>query len=182
MMTNNSNKKQFILGGLFHLVMSVTIAIISYKISQFFIHDKIKSIPWGVISILLLPTGYGVTFLTKLSEVKKNTVELLNRSETRHLDIIIKYKKRGAYLTLCFQLIIVAGNIFFSVGSLPENLQQYHKDLLCLLIALTVTSLYLILPFLLGVNEVNDFESKVKERKSRKKKKEELLKKLKSDK
>ncbi|HBN5713686.1 hypothetical protein [Morganella morganii] len=178
MMPKNSTKKRAGLGGIAHLVIAVFVAIIGYKISLWLVPDDLKSIPWGVITVLLLPTGYGVTFLTKLSEVKTNTVDLLSRSEIRHLEIILNHKKSWAYMTLCFQFMIVAANIILSIGSLPESLLPYNKVILCWLIGLTITSLYLILPFILGVSEINDFVAKVKERQMRKKRTDAAIKKL----
>ncbi|WP_051863117.1 hypothetical protein [Xenorhabdus bovienii] len=169
----------YTLSGAFHLVVAIVIAILGTWLSSKVISESVTSFPWGVVTILLLPTGYCINLLIKLSETKKNIIEDLTRSEGRSLTLIINRKIYNSIIILAFQFIIAGIIVILSVGSIPDFLDGYQRNIVGLVIGLTISSLYLVIPSIFGIKEVNDFEALIKYRKAQAKKIKTALNKLK---
>lgn len=74
------------------------VVVVLLMFTAWFIANKyiiLTSIPWGVLTILILPIASSATLFHKLSETQKNVAEDLSRNEQRRLTRLIKEKKPG---------------------------------------------------------------------------------------
>lgn len=148
----------------FHLVVAAMLMLTSWFCADKFI--ILASIPWGVLTILMLPIASSATLFHKLSETKKNVAEDLSRDEQRRLTRLISEKSRATLFMLSLQIAIIAFVAIISLGGeselIKENIKLISNSVVCTL----VFSLYSLIPVLLGVKEVIDFESLIKTRKT----------------
>lgn len=160
----------------FHLVIFVMLMFATWYASDKFI--TLVSIPWGVLTILMLPIASSATLFHKLSETKKNVAEDLSRNEQRRLTRLIIKKSRATLLMLVLQITIIIFVAIISLGGesdlIKDNIKIISNSVVCAL----VFSLYSLIPVLLGIKEVIDFESFIKVRKTRNKRKKAALTKL----
>ncbi|CNE40283.1 MULTISPECIES: hypothetical protein [Yersinia] len=149
----------------FNLVVIVLLVAITWLVSSKYIAPYMLTIPWSALTILLVPLGSCVALLHELSKVQKNVTEDITKTEARRLKHIVRTKQRTSLFTLIFQVIIIAINIILSLAS-PSDVVQLHKEFLInFSTSMMIVSLYLIIPSVLGIKEINDFETKVKRRK-----------------
>lgn len=177
-MSDQASKRAFNLqpSRAFHLVV---VAMLMF--SAWFSADKfitLSSIPWGVLTILMLPIASSATLFHKLSETKKNVAEDLSRDEQRRLTRLITNKSRATLFMLALQISIIIFVAIISLGgesdSIKENIKPISNSVVCAL----VFSLYSLIPVLLGVKEVIDFEALIKIRKTSNNRKKSALTKL----
>lgn len=160
----------------FHLVVVALLMHAAWHIAEKFI--ILASVPWGVLTILILPIASSATLFHKLSETKKNVVEDLSRNEQRRLTRLIRNKSRATLFMLGLQILIVIFVSLVSLGSGSDAIKENIKILSNLVVCALVFSLYSLIPVLLGVKEVIDFESLIKVRKTSNKRKKSALTKL----
>jgi len=148
-----------------NLVIITAISLISWNFSSKFIAPNIETVPWGFVTILILPIGSWIALLNELSKVQKNVSDDISRSESRRLEYIVSSKQKASGCTLVFQLIVIAVNISIIFASSSLLLAPYKADMINALMSMMIVSLYLIIPAVLGIKEISDFETKVKRRK-----------------
>lgn len=160
----------------FHLAVLAVLSFIVWKISDRFI--ALSAIPWGVIAILLAPIANSIALFHKLSETKKNAVDDLNKSETRRFFRMISRKRNQTVAVIIFQISIILYVAIISMIGQPEELEPYFKVLSNIAIISMTCSLYTIIPSILGIKEISDFEATIKKRKVEKKRLASALEKL----
>ncbi len=177
-MSEQASKRAFNLqpSRAFYLVVAAMLMLTAWFCADKFI--ILSSIPWGVLTILMLPIASSATLFHKLSETKKNVAEDLSRDEQRRLTGLISQKSRATLFMLSLQITIIAFVAIISLGGeselIKENIKLISNSVVCAL----VFSLYSLIPVLLGVKEVIDFESLIKTRKTSNKRKKSALTKL----
>ncbi|PLD99013.1 hypothetical protein B6I64_18340 [Klebsiella pneumoniae] len=138
----------------------------------------LSSVPWGVLTILILPIASSATLFHKLSETKKNVAEDLSRDEQRRLERLIKNKSRATLFMLALQISIIVFVALISLGNESETIKEHIQIISKLVVCTLIFSLYSLIPVLLGVKEVIDFEGLIKTRKALNRRKKNALAKL----
>lgn len=177
-MTEEAGKYTFNLqpSGCFHLVVVVLLMFVAWTIASKYI--ILTSVPWGVLTILILPIASSVTLFHKLSETKKNVAEDLSRDEQRRLAKLISKKSKTTLFMLVLQIAIIIFVAVISLGSESDSIKSHIQIFTKLLLCALFFSLYSLIPVLLGVKEVIDFEALIKIRKTLTKRKSSALSKL----
>ncbi|WP_234083697.1 hypothetical protein [Enterobacter quasiroggenkampii] len=160
----------------FHLVVVVLLMYAAWYIANKYI--SLTSVPWGVLTILILPIASSATLFHKLSETKKNVAEDLSRDEQRRLTRLIKNKSRATLFMLSLQIFIIIFVALISLGGESESIKEHIHTISKFVVCALVFSLYSLIPVLLGVKEVIDFEGLIKTRKTINKRKKSALTKL----
>lgn len=150
------------------MVILLLVCFFTWKIASRFVF--MVTIPWGVITILLLPIANSIALFHKLSETRKNVAEDITNAESRKLLIIVSRKRNAAITSLILQIIVIAFVAILSLAGTPEPLKEYGKIISNITVTMVVASLYSIIPSVIGIMEVYDFEAIIKERKRQKKK------------
>ncbi|HGM7400459.1 TPA: hypothetical protein ACKQGK_004433 [Serratia marcescens] len=178
-MTNITGQKStvFLPSAAMHLVVIVLLFFVAWKIADKYI--VLSSIPWGVLTILLAPIAYSIALFHKLSETRKNVAEDISKGEARRLALLVDRKRNSSITLLIIQITIILFIAILSLSNGNEVIQNHIKPLTNLAISLMVCSFYSILPSVLGIKEVNDFEAKIKQRKAQNKRVKATLEKLK---
>lgn len=177
-MNDQGNKRAFNLqpSRAFHLVVMVMLMYAAWFISEKYI--TLSSVPWGVLTILMLPIASSATLFHKLFETRKNVAEDLSRDEQRRLARLIKNKSRATLFMLGLQITIIIFVALISLGGNSEIITEHIKIITNLVVCALVFALYSLIPVLLGVKEVIDFESFIKIRKTNNNRKKAALTKL----
>lgn len=160
----------------FHLVVVVLLMSTAWFVANKYI--ILTSIPWGVLTILILPIASSATLFHKLSETKKNVAEDLSRNEQRRLTRLIKEKSRATLFMLTLQISIIIFVALISLGNESSFVQQHIHTISKFVVCTLFFSLYSLIPVLLGVKEVIDFEGLIKTRETLNKRKKSALSKL----
>ncbi len=177
-MSDQASKRAFNLqpSRAFHLVVVAMLIYAAWSIADKFI--ILNTIPWGVLTILILPIASSVTLFHKLFETRKNVAEDLSRDEQRRLKRLISQKSNATLLMLVLQIFIIIFVALISLGGESAIIKDNSKIISNLVICALVFSLYSLIPVLLGVKEVIDFEALIKIRKTAHKRKKSALTKL----
>ena len=160
----------------FHLVVVTLLMCTAWFVASKFI--ILSSVPWGVLTILILPIASSATLFHKLSETKKNVAEDLSRDEQRRLERLIKNKSRATLFMLALQISIIVFVALISLGNESETIKEHIQIISKLVVCTLIFSLYSLIPVLLGVKEIIDFEGLIKTRKALNKRKKNALAKL----
>jgi len=160
----------------FHLVAILVLSYFTWKFSSKFV--SLDSIPWPVVVVLTAAVANSVTLYTKLSETKKNVTEDLSRTELRHLNQIVDRKRSSTLFVMVLQILVALGVILISMAGKQELVSSHIKILTNFIMSAIACSLYSVIPMLLGIKEVFDFEAIIKARKKNSKRQSETLKKL----
>lgn len=132
-----------------------------------------ESLPWIIVTVMLIPMGFAVTTWIKLNDLHAEP-EGLSRDENRRLSGIVDEKLRQVYIGIAFYIGSVLFTLFvIFVGDKNPSLLAWGVPVIGGLLAISLTSV----GFLLAqIREVSKFVGTLKRRKESRKSKEKLRK------
>ena len=131
-------------------------------------------LPWGILSVILIPAGFASQLLTKLYDAKE--LEGLTQREETRLRLIIGRKVKDTWLTIGFY-VIAAATIAILFWLIPSDPSIAHRAL-ALVGGLIGLMIWTFSPIAAGFGELSRFRSLVASRKQDEKGIQNALKKL----
>lgn len=127
--------------------------------------------PWIFITLILIPSGYAITALFKVSEVDEHPS--LSRSELRRLRPIVSIKKRALFILVAYYMLsatcIAIGLFSLSISS------EIYSIFLSICGGLVCSSMYSFFYVASIMDEIQRFKSMLIHRSEEEKKTKELL-------
>lgn len=161
---------------LFKMIVAFIIGFLVTKIASNYLVINTTITPWILVTLLLFPATFAVQAMLKLPESGEHTE--LTSSEIRRLKGIIDAKQNRLYALICFYVISA---IIFVVLFLLQQQVISMSIIISICFGLILSSLSTLIYIRSIMHEIQSFKNLMIHRADKKKKKEELLNKLKSD-
>ncbi|MEI9697334.1 hypothetical protein V5094_05360 [Moellerella wisconsensis] len=161
---------------LFNMIVAFIIGFLVTKIASNYMIINTTITPWILVTLLFFPATFSVQAMLKLPESSEHTE--LTSSEIRRLKGIVDAKQNRLYALICFYFVSA---IIFVVLFLLQQQFISMNIIISICFGLIFSSLSTLIYIRSIMHEIQSFKNLMIHRADKKKKKEELLNKLKSD-